>query len=129
MRVQCVATIPSSEQVEQLGEAYREGFTAYPVHEGLEYIALGIGVWGGIVWVEVAMETEAVVSVPMFLFRITDPSPSSLWEIRLHADGALTLWPREFYEDFFHDRLSEGRTAEVEVLRRVQNQMDAEMSL
>lgn len=129
MRVKCVAAKPNPDQVNRLGKSYREGLTAYPIHEGLEYVAFGIGVWEGIPWVEIAMETDAVVSVPLFLFQITDPSPSSLWEIRLHPDGALTLWPADFYGEYFHDRLSDGRPDEVEALRRIERFMNAEMSV
>lgn len=126
MRVQCIAEYPSQEQIRQLGQNYRPGKTVYPVQPGIEYLVLGLGMWEGISWVELAMETEVVVSVPLFLFEITDSRCSRLWEVRTHEDGALTLWPGPFYEKYFHDHLSEGCAAEVATLRALQQQMAAE---
>lgn len=128
MRVMCVASSPSPEQARRLGAAFRAGRTTYPVTGGIEYVALGLGFWDGVAWVEISMETEAVVSIPLFLFEITDPRPSSLWEVRSHSDGGVTLWPREFYEPLFHDYLSDGRSDEVAALRKIQRHMRDEMA-
>lgn len=127
MKVRCISTEPTREQAEQLGPYFRSGVTKYPVDIGVEYLALGVGSWDGIAWVELAMPTEVVVSVPLFLFEITDPRPSALWEVRIHKDGALTLWPRAFYEEFFHDRLSDGDPEMVAALRHIQRAMWKEM--
>ena len=127
MRIQCISTEPDAGQVKQLGNYYRLGKTRYPVDLGIEYTVLGLGVWDGVTWVEIAMPTEVVISVPLFLFQITDPRASTLWEVRSHEDGALTLWPSAFYGEFFHDRLSEGDPELVEKLRELQRRMWDEM--
>lgn len=47
------------------------------------------------------------LSIPAALFEITDSRCSSFWKARIHQDGAVTLWPTEFYEPYFHDKLSD----------------------
>ncbi|HEX8363535.1 MAG TPA: hypothetical protein VF613_25670 [Longimicrobium sp.] len=120
MRIRCIAEHPNSQQVQQLGTYYRPGKTVFPVNNGQQYTALGIGTWDGVHWVEVETPTEDVVSVPLFLFEIVDGTPSHLWEARVHEDGALTFWPSAFYHEFFHSRLSDDAPdvlAEFRVLK------------
>lgn len=46
-------------------------------------------------------------SVPICLTEIIDPRPSVFWRAKI-INNDLVLWPIEFYQDFFHDDLSEG---------------------
>jgi hypothetical protein len=93
---------------------------------GQEYTVFGLGVWDGITWVEIELSTEVVVSVPLFLFEILDGRPSRLWDVRLHEDGALTLWPPAFYEQYFHDRLSDGVEKAVRDFRTLKRTIEGE---
>ena len=46
--------------------------------------------------------------MPACLFEIIDPRPSIFWRAK-HDFPDFTLWPIEFYRDFFQDDLSEGK--------------------
>lgn len=126
MRVRCLAETPNEDQVRQLAARYRVGKTVYPVVFGQEYMVLGLGVWDGVTWIEIELSTEVVVSVPLFLFEIVDARPSRLWQVRVHDDGALTLWPPAFYEQTFHDRLSDGSQKAVRDFRRLKRGIEEE---
>lgn len=107
MRVRCTAEAPSDDQIRSLGSAYRVGKTRYPVTRGEEYLVFGLIYLNSVSWIDIEMPTEVVVSVPLFLFEIIDSRASRLWKIKIEPDG-LTLWPKEFYDPFFHSRLADG---------------------
>jgi hypothetical protein len=117
MRVRCISAVPTPLQAARLGRNYVAGRTEYPVDEGVEYTVLGVGFWDGVVWYEVAASLRTLVSVPAFLFEIESGKPSRHWDIRMHDDGALTLWPASFYHPYYHDHLSDGRPGAVEDFR------------
>lgn len=126
MRVRCIAEIPNEEQVRMLGAYYRPGRTIFPVNMGQQYMVIGVGTWDGVHWVEIETPTEDVISVPLFLFEIVDGRPSRHWEARLHADGALTLWPPALYDPFFHSRLSDSVPATLSEYRLLKQRMKDE---
>ena len=45
---------------------------------------------------------------PSCLFEIVDPRPSIFWRAK-DTFPNFTLWPIEFYRDFFQEDLREGR--------------------
>ncbi len=108
MRVKCIAAAPSPALAEALGHMYVAGKTEYPVEVGAEYIVLGVGFWEGVAWFEIAPSMRTLVSVPAALFAIISGRPSRHWDVRMHPDGAVTLWPHSFYNAHYHDHLSEG---------------------
>jgi hypothetical protein len=126
MRAKCIVTTPSEEQTLVPGKSFVPGRTEYPVEPGVEYTILGLGFWDGLVWFEIAASMRTVVSVPAVLFEVTSGKPSRHWDIRLHADGALTLWPRSFYHRYYHDHLSEGRSGAVEDFRSLYGLLERE---
>ena len=46
----------------------------------------------------------------------------------LQNDFVLTLWPEEFYHDFFHDRAFEGKPEELAELRDVVERLEKEFT-
>src|SRR6266516_6680332 len=103
MRVKCVALKPRKEQQRLLGSRFIAGRTRYPVDLGHQYTVLGVGFWDGVVWFDIASSPRALVSVPAFLFEITNHKPSRHWEARLREDGSFMLWPPSFYHQHYHD--------------------------
>lgn len=126
MKVRCVSEQPNELQLRQLGSDYTPGKTVYPVVFGQEYTVYGIGAWDGVLWLEIEMQRDVVVTVPLFLFEIVDGKPSRLWEARVHEDGAFTLWPPSFYEEAYHDRLSDGKAPEVDDFRSIKQKLEVE---
>ena len=80
---------------------------------GKEYVVLGISHdTRSEYWIthllELPDELGGCTYAPLCLFEITDPRPSIFWKAKI-IDNDLTLWPPEFYREFFHDDLSEGK--------------------
>jgi hypothetical protein len=68
------------------------------------------------------------VSIPSMLFDITDPRSSRFWLVRRNEVSSLTLWPEEFYKDFFHDRVTDGDPDALVDLGAVVTRLGAESS-
>lgn len=110
MRVICISEYPSEEQIKRLGkEFYRN--QSFGLVKGQEYLVLGLGfemdspLYGNTVTVEY-FNGDHLLSAPICLFEIKNPSASGFWEVRRHNES-LTLWPSLFYEEYFHDRFSD----------------------
>lgn len=50
---------------------------------------------------------DHLLAAPLCLFEVKNPGSSRFWEARKWEDDSLTLWPPLFYEEYFHDRLSD----------------------
>jgi hypothetical protein len=126
MRAKCVAVQPTSEQQQLLGSKFVPGKTRFPIEIGMEYTVLGVGFWGCATWFEIAASPSALVSVPAFLFEITNARPSRHWYARIHSDGSFTLWPPSFHHEHYHDDVSEGVSEAVEDFRYLRQLFDEE---
>ena len=111
MTVKCLAISLNEEQRTKLAiSPYLQ--PAFGLTVGAVYTVLGIsfvksGVYGSISLFDIQDDNERCISVPMCLFSIVDPRPSKYWIARASNEFNLTLWPEQFYADYFHDRLSE----------------------
>lgn len=114
MKVKCIATRISDEQKKSIGmksdidPSYDTSFVI-----GKEYVVLGIShdtrseYWTTHL-VHLKDELGGCTYAPICLFEIIDPRPSIFWRAKI-MDDDLVLWPVEFYREFFHDDLSEGK--------------------
>jgi hypothetical protein len=126
MRVKCIALQPSKEQQRLLGSRFIAGRTRYPIDLGGEYTVLGVGFWDEVTWFDIAASPRALVSLPAFLFEITNPKPSRHWEARLHKDGSFMLWPPSFYHQHYHDDVSEGVSEAVDDFQHLRQLLEDE---
>ena len=113
MKVRCTATRLSDEKKkaikmpEGIDPSYDSCFIV-----GKEYIVLGVShdtrpeYWTTHL-LELPDELGSCTYAPLCLFEIVDPRPSIFWQAKI-IDNELILWPVEFYQDFFHDLLSDG---------------------
>lgn len=99
---------------------------AYHLREEEEYLALGLEVWRGVVWVDISENDRTVSSVPLLLFEVVDGQVSGYWELRTTNDGGFRLWPSLFYERAFHDRLSNGDPELLRQFLELRRLMEAE---
>jgi hypothetical protein len=53
-------------------------------------------------------DDENLAFAPLFLFEITDGRPSMYWVSKFYEDGSFNMQPPSFYNEFYHDDLSEG---------------------
>jgi hypothetical protein len=138
MLVRCVAGHLTEDQKEQL--LVKDPAPEYQLRVGGEYLVLGMTFLlpalphGGGVRYEILNDYGKCRSIPAFLFELIDSRVSKHWVARQDDDGAVVLWPPEFYAKFFHEDLSEGvaETVQtlskvVELLRRESDEVDASL--
>ena len=113
MKVRCIATKLTDEQKKtiRMTTSWNSDYnTQFRI--GKDYIVLGITYMVADSWTTLLFklkdETGMCLSVPACLFEIIDPRPSIFWRAK-HDFPDFTLWPVEFYRDFFQDDLSEGK--------------------
>lgn len=98
--------------------------TEHDLVPGQEYAVFGLGFWEGRAWVEIESDGGFLYSVPLSEFEIVDATPSSLWRIRAQPDGAITLWPPEFYEPYFHSDLADRKPEAVDAFKSVRERLN-----
>lgn len=123
MLVRCLASRLTDHQKCQLG--VKNPAPEYQLRVGGEYLVLGITFLlptpphGGGVRYEILNDYGKCRSIPAFLFEVVDGRASQHWLARQSEDGALLLWPKAFYLEFFHDDLSEGVAQAVQAFSSV----------
>lgn len=106
--------------------------SVYDLEPGREYTILAVlfvarfSIYGSTALFEIRDDFGRCFSVPACLFDIVDPRPSMNWRGKQLDNGSLALWPEEFYEDFFHDQLSDGVPSKVEAFERLVQRMTSE---
>ncbi|MCX6345761.1 MAG: hypothetical protein NT018_11925 [Armatimonadetes bacterium] len=129
MKIACTASYPNENQLRELGDNFYK-VQDFGLIVGKEYLVLGLSYdidscWGNAITVSF-FEDDHLVRAPIILFSITDPRVSRHWEARKAEDGSLSLWPALFYEDFFHDRLSDYEQEAREAFHKVYLLLDNE---
>lgn len=129
MRVRCLAATLSEEHRAKLRTT---NLTEYQLVVGGSYLVLGITMMitgephGGGVHYQILNDSGAIRSIPSMLFEIEDARCSRYWVAQARENGALLLWPEEFFIEYFHDDLSEGIREAVVKFKAVVNRMCAE---
>jgi hypothetical protein len=122
--VECLRTELSSEENVRLGASFppRQGRllqvgNRYPVL-GLQY-DVGSIIWGTGAWVQVPVAVDRLLFAPLYLFEVFDARPSRHWQLKHWPDGAITLWPTLFYQEYFHGDLEVGKEQALETFSAV----------
>lgn len=124
MRVKCVTalvpdalrgTVSVGPQLES-----RRGFGVVP---DTSYLVFGLEVRQGIPWVEVEVAPEELLSVPLAMFDIVDPTIPDAWEARVTAEGDLLLWPAALFSPDFPLLLYEGDPVARAAMSRLRGQL------
>jgi len=68
-----------------------------------------------------------LVSIPSELFEITDRESSKYWEVRIDEDKVLKLWPKEFFNGYFHEDLADGEPEVVKIFENIKKKMTNEI--
>ncbi len=131
MKIQCKATQLTEEQKILLKVPPRFNLK-HGVAVGREYLVIGISFvvgspyYGDSTLFEIVNDQGYIVSEPAALFAVIDARCSSFWRAKIHEDGAVTLWPQELYERYFHDRLSDGEPEAKKVFQEVRSRLEGE---
>lgn len=131
MRVKCLNRELTEEQrlLFKVPPLFR---SVYQILIGKEYLVLGISfevnspVHGNTALLEIVDDAGLCLSIPAALFEIIDGKCSSFWEVKIYGDVAVTMWPPEFYETYFHDKLSDHDPETRKVFESVLKKMKAE---
>jgi hypothetical protein len=124
MIVKCISTSLTDEQQEFIG-APRNYRTKYQLIVGKHYLVLGITVLirspilGSGPIFAVQDEFGACAEAPACLFTIVDDRLSTHWRVHQHENLTLTLWPDEFYGEFFHEKLADRDPSTTIAFERV----------
>lgn len=132
MIVECIRTELSHEEKARLGASFspRQGRllqvgNRYPVL-GLQY-DVGSIIWGTGAWVQVPVAADRLLFAPLYLFEVFDARPSRHWHLKHWPDGAITLWPPPFYQEYFHGDLEVGKEQALETFSAVLEQLIEEI--
>jgi hypothetical protein len=134
MRARCIADKLSTEQKLILGVPEAQN-PCYQITVGRVYTVLGISYqtqskYCNGTMLEIQEDEKAYcISIPLCLFEVVDRRISKYWiAVQRHFD--MTLWPEEFYTDFFHDDLTEGiketKAIYEMVVEKILNEFDSD---
>lgn len=100
--------------------------TSFDLEIGTTYVAMGIGFWDGIVWAEIAVEGDFLLSIPLDQFEVVVGRPSIHWELRNGQDGAVRMWPPSFFDRGYHSRLADQVPEVVRDFAKVRDMLERE---
>jgi hypothetical protein len=130
MLVRCIATRLSTDQQSLLKAT---GPTPdYQFRVGEIYLVLGVTFMlpeephGGGAQYQLLDDFGDLRIAPALLFELKDRRCSRHWLARTDDDGAMLLWPGEFFAKYFHDDLSEGVAEVRAVFEQVVEKMRSE---
>lgn len=134
MKVRCVTHVPSAEQLRDYGfdSRYQHRFD---VTKGKEYTVLGLTTMvespalGAGVHLDIIDDFDRWALSPLLLFEVVDPRPSRHWIARkVGSEAGLALWPESFFQEAYHDRLTDGVPEIVADFRRVRHLLENEFT-
>ncbi|WP_253306892.1 hypothetical protein [unidentified bacterial endosymbiont] len=126
MKVICLANKLSKDQKKQLGIVEENDFK-YPFEEGQIYTVLGMTnnlIENGSITLE--MPYFYIFPTPLCLFNVIDDRPSKYWKIKKISEHQIAFRPEEFYQKYFHDRLSDGDPEFIDIYQKVLEKLEKE---
>jgi len=131
MRVKCISTFPSEEQIAELGkEFYRE--RDFHLTLGKEYVVFALEfhreskTLGTGAWVAILTDFDVLTTVPLCLFNLTDGQLSRHWRAEVLKDQTVLISPPLLLRDFFYEELAELEGQAVADFNRLRSQMERE---
>ena len=129
MKVKCIKNYLTDEQKQMISMPMSQ-HPVYRIKPEAEYTVLGLtfminNPYQNGISVEIKDDTDYLTFPPLCLFKIVDPRPSSYWKADALKDD-FSLWPEEFYMDYFHDQLSNGVPEYVEAFNRAVARLENE---
>lgn len=126
MKVVCINDRLTKEQKKVLDITEENDFK-YPFEVGKTYTVLGISNRvGSDATTMLEMPYFYAFPAPLCLFEIVDDRPSSYWKIKKLSEYEISLWPEEFYQEYFHDDLSDGVPGVVAIYKQIVERIEKE---
>lgn len=131
MKVICRQKSLSDEQKTALGFSMSQAGVGYELTVGQEYTVLGISLQSQSIWNKGAIallrdDIGRCASAPMCLLEISDKRLSKYWFASKKGEFDISLWPKEFDDEYFLDDLSDGKKNVVQMFDRVCSLLDEE---
>ena len=124
MRVKCKTITLTDEQ--KTNEDYNLN-QDFHITLNKEYLVFGISFNNnGTVLIEHLTDYGHLVSTPLPLFDIIDNRASKYWVIKKFPDNSITFFPPSFFQEYYHDDLSEREPKIVEDFKQVKKLMEDE---
>jgi hypothetical protein len=131
MRIRCLARELTGEQHKE-ARANERMHPRYQITPGQDYLVFGITflvdsvVYGNCCLFTILDDADRCVSIPSALGEVTDGRPSRFWVARTDERQGVALWPEEFYQRYFMDRLSDREADAVMAFLRVKEKIEGE---
>lgn len=129
MKVLCISTQLSAKRKDEM-DLHLTDFSSY-FKEGEIYTVLGVTcriLPKAALFLQIKYDFGILIQIPLDLFELVDNRPSKFWRIKRFDSGTLALWPEEFYQEFFHDDLSnqEPKVWEtfLKVVKKIEHEFD-----
>lgn len=125
MRLRCIRRTShvGTLTIQAIGRSLR---TEHDLVVGREYVAMGLTVTDGAVWIDVATDGGFLMPVPLTEFQIVSGKLSTLWDARVDGDGTVRFWPPSFFTPFYHSDLADREPAVVADFDRIRRQIEDE---
>ena len=129
MKVKCVANSFSKQEILIYSNTVYLN-ADFHVSIDKEYLVLGLTLslinYNQVCFIEHISDYGHIVSTPLSFFRITKNKSSNIWILKIWENNEITLWPKLFYEDCFHDNFSEGDKECIDKFKTLYKELESE---
>jgi len=134
LKVICKYTEVTDELIKKLDLDENVQCFHYTITKGKEYVVLALSYAPSLNLnseypvIQIKDDSGYLYSHPLFLFNIVDDRVSKYWHIRFdRTDGWLKMWPESFYQEYYHDDLSNDVIEIEKDFKRVSKLLEEEI--
>ncbi|CAM3723034.1 hypothetical protein POKO110462_17115 [Pontibacter korlensis] len=128
MIVRCISNIKndsllnSSDLIQSINQDYH-------VTIGKLYLVYGVQINAdGSRYIDYFSDSGNLAQAPLEFFDVIDGKVSKYWQLKIWSSNDVTLWPAIFYQDYFHDDLSEAVEEVVKGFEEIKNLLEEEQN-
>jgi hypothetical protein len=128
MIVKCI-TKTESEDLINRNKTVIESNRDYHVTIGRSYLVYGLQFNAdGSRYIDYFSDSGNLAQAPFDFFKVQDGKISMYWQLKVWENNDITLWPSLFYQEFFHDDLSEAVEEVVKDFKELTRLLEEEQS-
>jgi hypothetical protein len=106
MIVRCISKIKSDPLFKNSIDLSKQDFH---LTIGKYYLVYGIQFYAdGSRSIDYVSDSDNLAQAPLEFFEVIDNKVSKYWQLKIWSSNDVTLWPPIFYQEYFHDDLSEA---------------------
>lgn len=132
MKIRCLSSRPEANQLQRVGPVFAK--QRFRITPGKEYLVIAmqfvvesktLGTGTVLCFLN---DDDRLSMAPLCLFEIADGRASVYWDVGVQKDGAVTLWPKNFYREYYLEDLFEDEPEIVKDFKQLYSLMQAESS-